>query len=187
MVEIISIIVLVAVLAAIATDLRSAKIPNWLTAPLFLLGLAHAAWANGGMGVLDAVMAGAFYVIMTFVFSLAAGRMPPGGDIKLVAAIGACFGMNYWMPYFIGMWFARGILGLLVRLKISDFSPVRFAGNIKYEIYTNQDMALGEKNFRFMQSPARKAGLDPNGVYIPPPLWLFGGTLSVVIAIFWGS
>src|SRR5436309_13402218 len=72
---------------AAATDLRSRRIPNWLTFPARVLGLAAHGVAGGSSGLTQGVL-GAL---------VAGGLLLPGwllgwmgaGDVKLMAAVGA--------------------------------------------------------------------------------------------------
>ncbi len=78
-------------LIAAYTDLRSRRIPNWLTGPMFLGGLVWSIWLAGGAGVLDA-LAGcvALAIPCTLLFMFAGGG---AGDAKLMGAAGAWLGL----------------------------------------------------------------------------------------------
>jgi prepilin peptidase CpaA len=84
------IVVGVSLIAAI-TDLRSRRIPNWLTLPVFLAGLIKAGWTGGLSGLGEAVGA-CFLLAMPFVllFLFAGGG---AGDAKLMAAVGVWLGL----------------------------------------------------------------------------------------------
>ena len=77
---------------AAVTDCRERRIPNALTAPLFLAGLAWAAAFGGAAGLVEAVVgclvAGAPFV---FLFLFAGGG---AGDAKLMGAVGAWLGIE---------------------------------------------------------------------------------------------
>ena len=79
---------LVFTLAAAVCDLRTRKLPNKLTVPAFLLGLAyHAIWGQGLLFSLGGFAVG-FGVL--FVLWLIGGG--GGGDAKLMGALGAWLG-----------------------------------------------------------------------------------------------
>jgi Flp pilus assembly protein protease CpaA len=75
---------------ACVTDLRTMRIPNWLTLPLLALGLAHAGWVGGmaglGQSALGMLIAGGIFIAA---YTLAGGG---AGDAKLMMALGAWVG-----------------------------------------------------------------------------------------------
>lgn len=79
-------------ISATVLDVRTRRIPNWLTGTAFLAGLAVHLATRGAAGLGDAALGGL----------VAGGLMLPGwllrwkggGDVKLVAAVGAWFGLN---------------------------------------------------------------------------------------------
>lgn len=81
---------LVAGLIATFTDLRSMRIPNWLTFPLLAAGLAYGGakggWDGLGNAALGCAIAGAIFVAA---YAIAGGG---AGDAKLMMAIGAWVG-----------------------------------------------------------------------------------------------
>lgn len=83
--------VIVAVLATI-TDLRSRRIPNWLSLPFLAAGLAVSGWLYGWHGIGQS-LAGAGLGLLVFGFLFWLGGMG-AGDVKLFTAIGAWIGPN---------------------------------------------------------------------------------------------
>jgi prepilin peptidase CpaA len=85
--------VVVAVIAAsigLVTDLRSRRIPNWLTASALVAGVGINLWVAGAEGA-SLALAGAaigFALLIPFYFVRAIGA----GDVKLLAAMGALLG-----------------------------------------------------------------------------------------------
>lgn len=73
-------------------DLRSGRIPNWLTAPLFIAGLIWAGYSGGAAQVLDSFGAALMLALPFVVLFVIAG----GGaaDAKLMAALGAWLGVR---------------------------------------------------------------------------------------------
>lgn len=78
-------------LVAAALDLHARRIPNLLTGPAFLAGVAWWTWAGGSSGLVLSVSAAvvlALPYVLLFVF--AGGG---AGDAKLMAALGAWLGL----------------------------------------------------------------------------------------------
>ena len=103
--ELVMVMALGAVLVtAICTDLRSSRIPNWLTFPSMGFGLLMHIWIGGLQGAiftLSGLGAGLGLFLILYVFgSIGAG------DVKLMAAVGAIVG-----PYGA---LSSGLLAILV-------------------------------------------------------------------------
>jgi prepilin peptidase CpaA len=93
-------------LAAVVTDLRARRIPNWLTLSSMLLALvAYSVFggvANGGTGALAGAATSVVGAALGFALLLplylirlpGLGRAMGAGDVKLLAAIGAIAGPN---------------------------------------------------------------------------------------------
>jgi prepilin peptidase CpaA len=81
---------------ALVTDLRSRRIPNWLTASGLLLGLAGHLWLDGLSGGLSALGGAALGFGLLFPFYvmriMGVGHAVGAGDVKLLAALGAILG-----------------------------------------------------------------------------------------------
>jgi prepilin peptidase CpaA len=84
--------ILAALLAAIAgwTDWRSRRIPNWLTVPGLLVGIAANSLLRGWPGAKDALLGAALGMALLLPFALLRGIGM--GDLKLVVALGAFLG-----------------------------------------------------------------------------------------------
>ncbi len=89
--EPVMVVALAVVLAiAIGTDLRSSRIPNWLTFSAMGFALAGHAWLGGIPAVMFG-LAGLAAGFGLFVIPYASGGIG-AGDVKLMAAIGAIIG-----------------------------------------------------------------------------------------------
>ena len=95
-------------------DLRSRRIPNWLTVTGAVTGLSvniylhH--WAGLLTGLLGMLLALAVY---GFLFAL---RAMGGGDVKLMAAVGAFTGPREWLTIFAITAIVGGLFAMLTLL-----------------------------------------------------------------------
>lgn len=89
------------------TDLRTRCIPNRLTGPMMLCGLALQVYSRGGLGGLDA-MAGLLLCGATFLIFHVAGGMG-AGDVKLIAAEGCLLGAHRSVLLLLGTAIAGGL------------------------------------------------------------------------------
>ena len=97
-------------LAAGYTDWRWRRIPNWLTVPGFLAGIAANSIAYGWPG-LKLSLGGAglgLLLLFPFVFIRALGA----GDWKLVGAIGACLGSHEILTVLAGAVLVAGVMAM---------------------------------------------------------------------------
>ncbi|HXB63172.1 MAG TPA: A24 family peptidase [Acidobacteriaceae bacterium] len=74
------------------TDVRSRRVPNWLTGPSILIGLALHFAFGGWHGMFVAAAAGLICGAIFLVFFIAGGM--GAGDVKLITAIGCLVGMS---------------------------------------------------------------------------------------------
>jgi prepilin peptidase CpaA len=113
----------VATVAAV-WDVKTRRIPNLLTVPCFLAGLLLHYFTQGFSGLGNAAAAGGIAFVIFLLFFLAGGM--GGGDVKLIAAVGALVG-THLLPYVlistaliggvlaIGTAMARGQVGATLR------------------------------------------------------------------------
>jgi prepilin peptidase CpaA len=104
------------ILAATATwfDLRERKIPNWLTIPALVAGLLLNRW-DGAAG---ALLGAAFY-LPGFLLGMAGG-----GDVKLLAAVGALAGWRDGLTVLVFSLVANGILALVAAARKERWKPL---------------------------------------------------------------
>jgi prepilin peptidase CpaA len=93
------VVLVLVVLVAAVSDLRTRRIPNVLTVGAFLVALAIRATMGGGAVVDGLAAAGIAFAIALPVFAL--GGLG-GGDVKLLTAVGAFLGMEpLWGALFV--------------------------------------------------------------------------------------
>jgi prepilin peptidase CpaA len=102
----------VAVLSvATITDVRSRRIPNWLSLPFMAGGVAAQGWINGWHGLAQS-MGGLCLGALIFGILFWMGGMGMG-DVKLCAAIGAWVGPEQLLLALVVTGLAGGIMALL--------------------------------------------------------------------------
>lgn len=110
----IQVVLLALVLTAAILDLRSRRLPNWLTAGGFLAGVGLYAFLFGAQGFWFALK-GAGLALLIY-FPLFALRAMGAGDAKLMAAVGSLAGPWNWLGIFFLTAILGGILAILLTL-----------------------------------------------------------------------
>lgn len=93
------------VIAAAIFDLRTRRIPNWLCAAGLIGGFAFQTTREAALG------AGLALLIYIPLFAL---RAVGGGDVKLMAAVGALAGPKSWIAIFLITALAGGAIALVM-------------------------------------------------------------------------
>ena len=100
-----------AVLVAATTDLRSRRIPNWLTGPLALSGLLQAAVLGGLPALADSATACVLLALpYVFLFIMAGGG---AGDAKIMGAIGTWLGVVHGAWTLVSVCLAGVVMALV--------------------------------------------------------------------------
>src|SRR5271165_7417264 len=92
------------------TDLRSRRIPNWLTVPAMLVGVALNVAVNGLAGLKTSLLGIALGLVLLLPFVLL--RALGAGDWKLAGALGAFVGPGALVDVLMGSIFVAGIMAL---------------------------------------------------------------------------
>ena len=159
----IGLIVLVA--AAAWSDLRTRRIPNWITVPGALLGFALQAWHSGLGGALSS-LAGTGLGLGIFILLYAAGGMG-AGDVKLFSAVGAFMGPQALIVVFV----ITGLLGGIAAVALAAYR-----GRLQETLERTGQLMLSWGRLR------RPAAADPDSLRLPYGAVIAGGTLlSLVI------
>jgi prepilin peptidase CpaA len=102
-------VALVVAIVAAVCDLRTRRIPNWLTVPALVAALAwhfvQGAWREPLLGLLLAL-------VIYLPLWLAGGR--GAGDLKLMAALGAWLGPSAWIQVFVLTALLGGVWALVL-------------------------------------------------------------------------
>jgi prepilin peptidase CpaA len=168
----IRVLLIVVVLVAAFFDIRQHRIPNWLTLPGTLLGIAlngflfetSGLWYSfKGMGLAFAV-----YFILYLLRGMGAG------DVKLMAAVGAAAGPTNWL----GILFLTALIGGVAALALAASK-----GRMRK---TFQNMGLMLLSLRQGRAPYRdNPELDvqsEKALRLPHGAVIAGGTLAFVLA-----
>lgn len=101
-------------------DIRTRRLPNWLTVPMFILGLVLHMGVSGlsGLGFSLAGFATGFGIL----FVLMAIGGGAGGDVKFMGALGAWVGWKAILLIFIGSGLIAAI-GMVLMIIWGFFSP----------------------------------------------------------------
>jgi prepilin peptidase CpaA len=102
---------LVAAIAAV-TDLRSRKVPNWLTLPGLFAGIAVNATISGWHGLKYSLLGGVLGLALLLPFVLL--RSLGGGDWKLAGALGASLGPGPLWDVLLASVFVAGIMAVVL-------------------------------------------------------------------------
>jgi prepilin peptidase CpaA len=163
------------ILATIAawTDLRSRRIPNWLTVPGAIIGMA-ASTALGRWNGLKTSLLGlglGLALLLPFVLLRSLGA----GDWKLAGALGAFTGPGLLVDLLLGSIFVAGVMALaLIIYKRRLGQTLRNIGHILFSLVT----------FRM---PGRQVSLDnPDSLKIPYGVALAFTALLFAVAHVWG-
>jgi prepilin peptidase CpaA len=147
--------VMVAVTAVAAiTDWRDEIIPNWLTLPALVLGLAVHTVAFGALGLVSALLGAVLCGLLPYIL-FRQGALG-GGDVKLLAALGALGGAGLGMEaqvlsLLVAAGYAMlllakrgrllGMLGNAGRLVVNPILPAKWRRPVTPETMTS--MRLG--------------------------------------------
>lgn len=93
------------------TDLRSRRIPNWVTAPFLLSGITVSAWQHGLHGLWHSLAGLGLGAVLFGVLWLVGGMGM--GDVKLAAAIGAWIGPSQMMLALVLTGIVGGVMALV--------------------------------------------------------------------------
>jgi len=158
---------LVAVVAGV-TDLRSRRIPNWLTVPGVLLGVALNSFLGGWSG-LKASLLGVVLglaVLLPFVLLRSLGA----GDWKLAGALGAFTGWRLLGDLLIGSIFVAGLMAVAL---------VIYKGRVRQTMRNIGHILVSLATFRL---PESRVSLDnPDSLKVP-----YGVALALTV-VFYGA
>jgi prepilin peptidase CpaA len=165
------ILLAVIVLIAATTDLRSRRIPNWLTlsgagAGLLLnwklSGLSGLANSSGGL-----LLGFAAYFVLYWLHAMGAG------DVKLMAAVGAIVGPRNWIAVFIATAVAGGVLALALMI---------WKGRVRETLWNTFFIAQELASFRPPHERRQNLDVnDPRALNMPHGVAIAAGTVACLL------
>lgn len=157
--------VLVSLVAA-ATDLRSRRVPNWLTVPGLLIGIAANTWLSGWSGLKASLLGAVVGLALLLPFVLL--RSLGAGDWKLAGALGAFTGPSILVDLLLGSVLVAGVMAMaLVIYKRRTRETMRNIGHILVSLVT----------FRL---PGERVSLDnPESLKVP-----YGVALAFTVVLY---
>lgn len=156
---------------AVATDVRTAKIPNWLTCGGLAAGLLARVFLAGRHGLETGIFGALLGGAVLFLPFLARGI--GGGDVKLMAAVGAWIGMEHALALILATAIAGGALALgyvVVHRRTAD-TIWRVASVIRFHLVSG------------IQPHADLHVHPTDSIHFPYSLAIAAGTFFVLVSI----
>lgn len=173
--DLFSVPALIAILSvAVVTDLKAQRIPNYLTLPAMLAGLAYHGLTRGldGLAFAAAGLAlGLAVMIVPYLLSLMGG-----GDVKLMAAVGAWLGVDDLFGAFLFTCLAGGLYALVVLARHGRLR--RVLENIRGAFY----VLIATRRLEYAPVPAPAGSRLPRLCY---GVAIAAGTLSYLAYSAW--
>lgn len=158
--------VLLAVIAG-WTDLRSRRIPNWLTVPAFVLGVVANTVFGGRSGLIDSLLGALLGLALLLPFVLV--RSLGAGDWKLAGALGAFAGPSLLIDLLLFSVFVAGVMAAAL---------VIYRGRVRQTLRNIGHILVSLVTFRL---PGDRVTLDnPDSLKVP-----YGVALALTV-VFYG-
>ena len=155
------------------TDLRSRRIPNWLTVPGFLVGVSANSALGGWSGLKASLLGAALGLALLLPFVLV--RSLGAGDWKLAGALGAFAGWRLLVDLLIGSIFVAGIMAVVL---------VIYKGRVRQTIGNIGHILISLVTFRL---PESRISLDnPDSLKVPYGVALAFTVVLYAAAHLWG-
>jgi prepilin peptidase CpaA len=155
----------VAIIAGI-TDWRWRRIPNWLTVPALLIGIATNSWLHGWAGAKTSLLGAGLGLVLLLPFVLI--RSLGAGDWKLVGALGAFLGPQELLTVLFATLIVAGVMALALVIWKGRF------------LRTLRNMGRMVAAFGSFHLPGRELTLDdPQAAKVP-----FGVAVAVAMVFY---
>ncbi len=162
------------VAGAAYTDLRYGKVRNAMTIPALGIGIIWGVATHGLTGLVSA-LGGIGIALALWVISSGCGRCMGGGDIKLLAAIGALCGAQFVLASLVIAVLVGGVMALIIAIRHGQLGATvrRCSAWIACRLGTRQALSLGG---------------DGQGLRIPYALPIAAGVVACLLRpVGWGQ
>lgn len=148
------------------TDLRSRRIPNWLTVTALLIGVGASIMVGGWSGLWNSLKGAGLGLALLLPFVLL--RSLGAGDWKLAGALGAFTGPSLLITLLLGSVFVAGVMAAsLIVYKRRVLQTMRNIGHILVSLVT-------------FQLPGARVSLDsPDSLKVP-----YGVALAFTVILY---
>lgn len=165
-------IVLLALIAG-WTDLRSRRIPNWLTVSAFFVGIAVHTFLEGRGGLKTSLIGALVGLGLLLPFVLV--RSLGAGDWKLAGALGAFTGPGLLIDLLILSVFVAGLMAVVL---------VIYKGRVRQTVRNIGHILVSLVTFRL---PETRVSLDnPDALKVPYGVALASTVVLYTVAYTWG-
>ena len=148
------------------TDLRSRRIPNWLTVSGLLIGVAANTVLGGWSGLKTSLLGAAIGLALLLPFVLL--RSLGAGDWKLAGALGAFAGPGLLVNLLLGSVFVAGVMALVL---------IIYKGRIRQTLRNIGHILVSLVTFRL---PGAQVSLDnPESLKVP-----YGVALAFTVVLY---
>jgi prepilin peptidase CpaA len=161
---------IVLVSAAAWTDLRTRRIPNWITASGAAIGLGLHIYYAGISGAIQSLAGAALGLAIFLGLYVAAGM--GAGDVKLFSAVGAFAGPQSLLLVFVFTGLLGGIAGVALAL---------YRGRLMQTLERTREIFTDMGRMRWQQ--LRATADSPNSLRLPYGAVIAGGTLLSLIVL----
>ncbi len=155
------------------TDLRSRRIPNWLTVPGLVVGVIANTVLGGWSGLKTSLLGAVVGLALLLPFVLL--RSLGAGDWKLAGALGAFAGPSTLVDFLLGSIFVAGLMAVAL---------IIYKGRVRQTIRNIGHILVSLVTFRL---PGSRVSLDnPDSLKVPYGVALAVTVLLYGVARVWG-
>lgn len=151
-------------------DLKTNRIPNFITFPLILSGLIYYTYSRGYTGLQDALL-GVIILMGILLIPFALGGLG-AGDVKLMAAIASLNGMTFGIFALL----YSSIIGALIALTLAVYR-----GQLGVTIFTIHSSLLSLTSKIFEGKKPQSDDIITMGIKFPYGLAIFLGTVTTYL------